>query len=557
MIAWVNTSSGATPSVPPVLRAQAWTRWRPADPAWLWGAAVSAAAAVLLYTRFSINQRLWRDEAIYVYGAQRLARGVPPYVSIFDPKAPLATMFAGVAAALSRVFGVNDIHAIRLEFFVFSCLTAVAVYLLVHRLWRSVPAAVSAAVVFTSFPIFAQDAIGGPDAKTPAVLAIVVAALLLIERRWFWAAFAAAIATLIWQPLFVFPIAALVLPGVLTPADKRRRAVAVAFAGLAIPVAAVGIYFLAAGAFGKFIEATIVFPLTGNQRVPFSVHERITHMTDVVRMTYGTRETALVALGLLALLVIGGVTLAQGRSTIRDTLKRPFICVVLFTFLGVLGFLIYYDFQGPEDTLALTPYAALGVGGAVAFALRQVRQRQRAWRAAVALLVVAVAALFGGAWVSFDNRWTNNHLLADEYSAGCGLDRILGSDGVLYALGDPTPLAVTHRVNPDRFIYLEENVSGWKIQHTLGGFAGWVAQIQAAHPSVIVLQFWSDKNSDRMRAALDGLGYASMYVGQWHVFVSPDAQASAAANGVRLTAFPTHFAKDVAGKRLPEHNCTA
>ena len=517
----------------------------------------SLVAAVVLYTRFSINQRLWRDEAIYVYGAQRFARGVPPYVSIFDPKAPLATLLAGGAAAMARLFGLNEIHAIRLEFFIFSCLTALAIYLLANRLFRSVPAAVLAAVVFASFPIFAQDAIGGPDAKTPAILAMVVAALLLIERRWFWAGVATALATLVWQPLFVFPIAALVLPAVLTPKDKRRRAVGVAFAGIAIPVAVVGIYFLAVGAFGKFVEATLVFPLTGNKRVPFSVHERITHMTHVVQLAYGSRETALLGTGLLALVAIAVAVLVRGRHERRKTVRRPLLSVVMFTFVGVLGFLIYYDFQGPEDTLALTPYAAIGIGGAVALALRHIRMPQRAGRVAIAGVLAASAALFGSAWASFEHRWTNNHLLLNEYADGCGIDRILGSDGVLYALGDPTPLVVTRRVNPDRYIYLEENVSGWKIQHTKGGFDGWVSQIQATNPSVIVLQFWDDKNSYRMRAALQQLGYKSTYVGEWHVLLSPSGQAAAASTGVKLTKWPAHYARSTDGSRLPQHNCSS
>src|SRR6185437_4766731 len=98
--------------------------------------------AVVLYTRFSINQRLWRDEAIYVYGAQRFAHGVPPYASIFDPKAPLATILGGLVALLARGLGLSDIKGIRLEFFVFSVLTVLAVYLVAKRLWSSVPAAV-------------------------------------------------------------------------------------------------------------------------------------------------------------------------------------------------------------------------------------------------------------------------------------------------------------------------------------------------------------------------------------------------------------------------------
>jgi hypothetical protein len=531
-------------------------RWRPSNPVAIGGAVASTVVAVVLFTRFSINQRLWRDEAIYVYGGQRFAHGVPPYVSIFDPKAPLATMFAGLAATAGRVLGVNDIHLIRLEFFVFSCLTVLAVYVLAYRLWRSVAAALLAAVVFVSFPIFAQDAIGGPDAKTPAILAMVVTMWLLLERRWFWAGVAAAITALVWQPLFVFPIAALALPALMTKPERRRRSVLVAAAGVAIPTGIVGVYFLAVGAFGKLIEATVTFPLTGNHHVPFSLHQRYHHMTSVIWRSYGAREALFIWFGLGALVLIAVAFLWSRRRDWRAALRHPLIAVMMPTLLVVVAFLAWYDFQGPEDTLPLTAYAAIGLGGIPGVVLRALKQLS-AQRVAVAAVLVASAVLAGITWPSFDGRKTHNDLLLAEYSQACAIDRMVGAGGGLYALGDPTPLVITHRTNPDRFIYLEENVSGWKIRHTAGGFDGWVSQIEAAHPSVIVLQLWYDANSERMRQALVGLGYTSAFDGGWHVYLLPAALDLAARSDVRVTHRPTRVARALDGRPLPQHNCSA
>src|SRR5689334_7986581 len=89
--------------------------------AWLGGVLVLVLAA-LLFTRFSLDDWLRRDESIYAYGGQQLVHGVAPYVSIFDPKSPLATIFAGAGAAWARLFGGDDVHAIRLVFLGFSCL---------------------------------------------------------------------------------------------------------------------------------------------------------------------------------------------------------------------------------------------------------------------------------------------------------------------------------------------------------------------------------------------------------------------------------------------------
>ena len=86
---------------------------RPARPLRWIGPALAVVIAVGLFSLFSIEDRLSRDESIYLYGGQQLAAGVPPYVSIVDPKTPLATMTAGVAVWTGRVMGVDDVVAAR------------------------------------------------------------------------------------------------------------------------------------------------------------------------------------------------------------------------------------------------------------------------------------------------------------------------------------------------------------------------------------------------------------------------------------------------------------
>ena len=102
----------------------------------------------------------------------------------------MATLVSGVAASLARLAGHNELTAIRLAFFLIALLMVLAIYVLALRLWKSVAGAVVAAVVFASFTLIASDALGGPDAKAPGILAAILTMWLVIERRWFWAAFA-------------------------------------------------------------------------------------------------------------------------------------------------------------------------------------------------------------------------------------------------------------------------------------------------------------------------------------------------------------------------------
>ena len=147
------------------------------------GALLALLIAACLFLQFSIDDVLKRDEAIYAYGGQQLAEGVAPYASIFDPKTPLATIIAGVATIGGRAVGAHDgagdVHAMRIVFLVFALLTVLAVYLLGLRLWGSVLAALTGAVVFSSFRGFALDALGGPNAKTPGIFFGVLSMALL------------------------------------------------------------------------------------------------------------------------------------------------------------------------------------------------------------------------------------------------------------------------------------------------------------------------------------------------------------------------------------------
>ena len=198
------------------------------------GALLSLLVAVALFTRFGVHGGLSRDESIYAYGGQQWADGVPFYVSIFDPKTPLSAGLAALGVLAGRAVGMDGLIAIRIVFCAFACATVLALYELGRELWDPL-AGLVAAVTLASFHGFAVDALGGPDAKTPGIFLGVLAMVLLARRRWFWGALAGSLAFLVWQPLAVYALAAVVLAPLVTDAGRRGRALATAVAGAAIP----------------------------------------------------------------------------------------------------------------------------------------------------------------------------------------------------------------------------------------------------------------------------------------------------------------------------------
>lgn len=538
----------ATPR-PPAATARWWVEWlRGRRSLEILGAVVSLTVGAVLYTRFSFNGVFWRDEAIYAYAGQQMTHGRAPYVSIFDAKGPGSSMIAGAAAGLAHLLGVDDLHMIRLAFFACSLLTVLGVYLLALKLWRSVPGALVAAVVFASFKGFAWDASAGPDGHSPAVTFAVLAMWLAVGRRWFWAAFAGSLALLVWQPMAVYPLVVILAAGLCTP-KERWRALAYAVAGFLTPLVATAVYFVSAGAFGKLVESAIVFPVTGYRGGHRPLGEQVSRIASVVYRAYGPLGALLTWVGLVLIVALAVATIARAPAGWRAALREPLVLVVLLSLLAEAAFALRNFISYPR-AFPLLPYAAIGWGGAVAVLARRLADRPAARRAVTAAaLTLALALTVVSAQLFTADRHNNQELVAERATA-CALNRIIVPGTPLYALGDPVPLVLTHRRNPDRFIYLLSGVAQWKVAHTRGGFAGWTAQIAGSRASVIVSRSWSQSPlAGRMTRWLHA-HYQRAHLGKWPVFLTPQAAARAAGHDIALTHYRTTWPHTLAGKRF-------
>lgn len=521
------------------------------------GLVVSALVAMLLLSRYGIHGRLSRDEAVNAYAGQQLAQGVPPYVSIFDAKGPGAGFVAGAAAYLADRVGGNDLQTMRVAFWLFACATVVMIYLLALRLFGSVLGALAAAAVMASYRGWALDALAGPNAKVPGIFFIVLAMLLMTTRRWTWAAFAGSLAFLVWQPLFVFPTLAVVLAA--SDATGRRRWLVLgrALGAAVVPVLAVLAYYAAVGSLGKLIETGLVFPLTGERHGPETVLHRARSILFVIQQYYGQGWLAWTFwLGALALVVLVWFRLVRGRTQVGSALREPLVSVVAISGLAQIAYVLI-DFQSNADVFPLLPYPALGIGGGVTAAVAW--SRRRPWQLPVRAVVGALLLMLtvGSAAQFQTDRVGNNQGLTFQLGTACGITRMLGPSGQLWALGDPTPLVLTHQQNPDRFIYLNSGVDAWKVAHLPGGFPDWTDQIQKAHPEVLVMHDWG-RSPLRLQMMYwlqhDG-GYQLRWLGQWRLFVTPSARLRAWRLGVRLTTRPRATALDRAGRPLSSELC--
>jgi hypothetical protein len=333
---------------------------------------------------------------------------------------------------------------------------------------------------------------------------------------------------------------------------KDWRAFAKTLAGAASPFVVVVAYFAATRGLGNFWVSAFEFPATGIVRAPYHFGRHMRLIFRTVTDAYGF-SGALLWAGDVILLGLVVAHLIRHRHNLRSAVRNPLVCIVLVTMLAELGYAIY-DFQGPPDVYAFLAYPPLGLAGLTALAVRSFASTSFR-RATTAAALAAVAVLAGFSFVWFKDSPVHDHGLRAQQADACAVDRILGHGPGLYSLGDPIPLVMTERVNPDRFIYLQESVDLWKIDHTPAGFAGWTREIQADNPSVIVLQEWWGPQETDMKIWINSVGYRSRFAGDWHLFMRPATIRLAAQRGVALTRLPTAYAGGLDGRRLPTTGC--
>ena len=129
---------------------------------------------------------------------------------------------------------------------------------------------------------------------------------------------------------------------------------------------------------------------------------------------------------------------------------------------------------------------------------------------AVLTAVVVVTAAFAVDYRRSDSAGSGAE---GEQASACAIQSALVPGTPLWAMGNPLPLVLLHRRNPDNYSYLGAGLDRWKVQHTKGGFAGWTAQVIRSRASVIVVDVWQSPMRLRMQAWLAHHGFVRGYIG--------------------------------------------
>jgi hypothetical protein len=432
---------------------------------------VVALISFAVYTMRGDEGRLGRDLGVFVYGGEHVARGIPPYVGIFNSVGPLADAVPGLAIWLGHFVGADPVLAARLLFLVLSAVSCALVSVLARDTFGSRAAGFVAPAVFLTFLEYLELAASGPREKTTMVVFMLAAMILLGRRRWLAAGLFTALATLTWQPVLAVLLVAFAAAVVVAGAG-RRRALTSFLAGGLIPSTLTVAYFLAQGALHTAIDGFIVVNLTTHQPGVLS------EPGDTWQKLWaGYSYSLLVAIaGLVGVLALAAR--ASRRVGGRDPSAERLVVVGAGTLAGTVWTLNVIN--GAPDLFVLLPFAALGVTGVLLLALSHVPRRLAA---GVVVLVTLVGVTSAGA----EAVATRSDLLARERA---DVHAVLDTEppgATVVSVDAPEVLALAGRDNPTSLQLFDPPMETYLDRHLVGGLTGYGAVLRRLHPTFVAV----------------------------------------------------------------------
>lgn len=422
---------------------------------------------------------LGRDLGVFTYGGEHVAKGVPPYVGIFNSVGPLADAIPGAAIWLGNIVDADPILVARLAFMVISALCCALVCVLARDVFLSRAAGFVAPAVFLTFLRFTDLASSGPREKTPMVLFLLLALILLLRRRWLAAGLFGALATLTWQPSLAVVLVAFVATVVVHGLRRREAwdAVVGFLAGGSIPSVLTVAYFLSQGALKIAVDGFLVVNLYTRQPGALSDPTATwqTLYTDFQQSLY------VVVAGLVALLLLSARATVQIRrrsAGAGDPVARRLVIVGAGALAGTAWTLAVVN--GGPDLFELLPFAALGLTGLVLLAAGHLP------RPAAVVLVVAVS-LVGLVSGGIESVATERHVLIQERA---DVDAVLATqppEAQVLSIDAPQVLALSGRDNPSSLQIFTPSQDAFLRHRLAGGLKGYAARVRALQPTFVVV----------------------------------------------------------------------
>jgi hypothetical protein len=441
-----------------------------------WGdPAVVGIVALLVYGLHGYDGILNRDLGVFTYGGEQVARGVPPYVGIFNSVGPLADAVPGLAIWLGHFVDADPILSARLLFTVLSALCCALLCVLARDALGSRAAGFIAPAVFLTFEDFLHLASDGPREKTTMLVFLLACLILLGRRRWALAGACAALATLTWQPVFAVTLGAMAAAVLLDQQDRRARILLRFTMGGLVPSAATVCYFLGAGALSRAIDGFIVINVDYTEQP-----SALTRPHAIWTMEWASYHWSLplAIAGLVLLVALGAEALPRARPPTASPEARRLVACAAGGVVGTAWTLLVVN--GGPDLFVLLPFAALGLAATGVIVLGHLSRRTAlAGTVAVVSLGVLVAGL--------DSVTTRDDKLILQRA---DVDAVLGTqprDVTVVSLNAPQVLALAGRESPVPYQIMSSSQQRYLDGTYPGGIHGFLGTLTVLHPTFVAV----------------------------------------------------------------------
>jgi hypothetical protein len=501
--------------------------WRPG--VGLLDAGVVSIVAMVVFAVHGYDGVLNRDLGVFTYGGEQVARGVPPYVGIFNSVGPLADAVPGLAIWIGHQLGIDPVLATRCLFTLLSAGCCGLLCVLARDVFGSRLAGFIAPAVLLTFTRFSELATDGPREKTTMVFLLLAAFVLLGRRRWAAAGVATALATLTWQPSLLAPVVAVVA---LIVMDRRRWRGALRFvAGGACTAAAAVAFFWWAGALVPAIRGFVVVNL-------FYTHQpsALSNPDATLHLLLGAYNVAfpLGVIGLVTLFVAGLFANRIARS--RRHFSRPVPWRLTAVAAGATAATCWTIavINGAQDPFVVLPFASLGAAGLVVLGIDSLpRQGALAVGAGVVIICLGVAG-----WESVAGR--DYQLLRQRADVAEVMAAEPHGASVL-SLDAPQMLAIADRRDISSYQLFDTRMVSYLDQTVPGGIQGFIHRMDRRRPTVVVIgsSYEGHWAQSMLRAHYADVGLGPGW--EWFVRRSVGRQALAAARAANSSVMMHHF----------------
>ncbi len=433
------------------------------------------------------------DASMQIYVAQEIARGHPPYVTVFFPKTPLTGLFGAMAILVGRAFGIFDVVAIRALFFLIAVMCVPFIYLLARRLADSPVAGVMVALALIFTPHFGHYACAGPEPKILTVLWGLISLWVLTRGSWFLGGLAGGFSFLSWQPGGVFIFLALAMAP-LSTTTERKRSFLRALLGALLPLCLVAFYLTAVGALAPAFRQTlsdhVAWVLSGGRGVAVGPGARILRIGNWMRNSL-IQVPWFPWLGLVGWATFTLESIFSLRWWRKDAplalAKMPLLLSGYFWLLISL-----WEGEGSPDFIPLDPYIAFAVGwltwqvtrGAARFLGAFIsRKSGPRFQSSIGLTLIVLLFLYGRAGLSVGEMPAE---LSEQMKSAAQLDEELGAEGKIQAFGHLGLLVLTGRSNLTPMIHLGPKHYNLAT-HEPGGFQAILETIQRERPEIVII----------------------------------------------------------------------